>query len=326
MIATSRIQRRYDHRLQAMVRSAGSIEIALEHGIPRSTARGWLRVHDSPSVVSTDVIGQDTACLQMEVLALRRKVKRLTVLLRLMLVVFKLSQFSFAKTRVHEAKNKRRLLSAIDQCRKHMPLRMVTRIIGLSRSRYHEWKQENPCGLDDRSSCPKKSVHQITPTEIRVIRDMVTSDQYRHVPTAILARLAERLGKVFVSASTRYRLIRIYKWRRPRLRIYPAKPKIGIRASRSNEVWHVDMTQIRLLDGSRVYIHAIIDNFSRRVLAWKVSDTFNPAVTASLLRKGLEGSTTSIPTLMVDGGVENYNTSVTHAVGIISVLQFRIRS
>lgn len=292
MIATSRIQRRYDHRLQAMVRSAGSIEIALENGIPRSTARGWLRDHDSPSVVSTDVIGQDTACLQMEVLALRRKVKRLTVLLRLMLVVFKLSQFSFAKTRVHEAKNKRRLLSAIDQCPEHMPLRMVTRIIGLSRSRYHEWKQENPCGLDDRSSCPKKSIHQITPTEIRVIRDMVTSDQYRHVPTAILARLAERLGKVFVSASTWYRLIR------PRLRIYPAKPKIGIRASRSNEVWHVDMTQIRLLDGSRVYIHAIIDNFSRRVLAWKVSDTFNPAVTASLLRKGLEGSTTSIPTLM----------------------------
>jgi hypothetical protein len=90
MIATSRIQRRYDHRLQAMIKSAGSIEIALEHGIPRSTARGWLRDHDSPSVVSTDVVDQDTASLQLEVLALRRKVKRLTALLRLMFVVFKL--------------------------------------------------------------------------------------------------------------------------------------------------------------------------------------------------------------------------------------------
>ena len=314
MIATFRIQRRYDHRLQAIIKSSGSIEIALEHGIPRSTARGWLRGHVSPPVVSTDVVDQDTASLQLEVLALRRKVKRLTALLRLMFVVFKLSQFSFAKIRVQEAKDKQRLLAAIDRCREHLPLQTITRLIGLSRSRYHEWRQEYLCGLDNRSSCPRKSAHQITPKEIGVIRDMVTSEEYRHVPTAVLARLAERLGKVFVSASTWYRLIRIHKWRRPRLRVYPAKPKIGIRASKQNEVWHVDMTQIRLIDGSRAYIHAIIDNFSRRVLAWSVSDTFDPGITSSMLRKALDGTNSSTPTLMVDGGVENYNKSVDEIV------------
>jgi hypothetical protein len=50
MIASTRIQRRYDHRLQAMVKSSGSIDIALEQGIPRSTARGWLRNYRSPFV------------------------------------------------------------------------------------------------------------------------------------------------------------------------------------------------------------------------------------------------------------------------------------
>ncbi len=314
MIATSRIQRRYDHRLQAIVKRAGSIHIALEHAIPRSTARGWLKNHDSPSVVSTELVDHDTAILQLEVLALRRKAKRMTALLRLMFVVFKLSQFSFAKTRVQGAKDKRRLLAAIERCREHLPLQTVTRVTGLTRSRYHEWKQERLCGLDDRSSCPKKYVHQITSTEIGVIRDMVTSDEYRHVPTVVLARLAERLGKVYASASSWYRLIRIHKWRRPRSRIYPAKSKIGIRASKPNEVWHVDMTQIRLIDGSRAYIHAIIDNFSRRVLAWNVSDTFNPVVTSSLLRKAIEGSTSVTPTLVVDGGIENYNTSVDEIV------------
>jgi hypothetical protein len=38
-------------------------------------------------------------------------------------------------------------------------IRTVTRSIGLSRSRYYDWKHENPFGLDDRSSCPKKSHH-----------------------------------------------------------------------------------------------------------------------------------------------------------------------
>jgi len=30
----------------------------------------------------------------------------------------------------------------------------------------------------------------------------------------------------------------------------------------------VDTTIIRLLDGSKACLHAVIDNFSRRVLAW----------------------------------------------------------
>jgi transposase InsO family protein len=32
-------------------------------------------------------------------------------------------------------------------------------------------------------------------------------------------------------------------------------------------MWHVDTTVIRLLDGTRASLHAVIDNFSRRILA-----------------------------------------------------------
>ena len=38
-------------------------------------------------------------------------------------------------------------------------------------------------------------------------------------------------------------------------------------------MWHIDTTVIRLLDGTRAYLHAVIDNFSRRILAWRVADT-----------------------------------------------------
>jgi hypothetical protein len=37
MIATSRIKRKFDHRLQAIVKSAGSIEVDIENGIPRDS-------------------------------------------------------------------------------------------------------------------------------------------------------------------------------------------------------------------------------------------------------------------------------------------------
>ena len=109
--------------------------------------------------------------------------------------------------------------------------------------------------------------------------------------------------------------MRKHNWRRPRKRVHPAKPKIGIRASRANETWHVDATLIRLLDGSKVYLHAVIDNFSRRILAWKASDQFDPSITAELLNQAASGNEEAEPPqLMVDGGVENYNASVDAAI------------
>jgi hypothetical protein len=43
MPTTSRPQQRYDHRLRDLVRRTGDLTIATDLGVPRSTARGWLR-------------------------------------------------------------------------------------------------------------------------------------------------------------------------------------------------------------------------------------------------------------------------------------------
>src|SRR5262249_48880303 len=80
------------------------------------------------------------------------------------------------------------------------------------------------CALDDQWSCPHTSPHRLTPAEIGTIKDIVTAVEYRHVPTGTLAVLAHRLGKVSASASTWYDLVRKFGWRRPRLRVHPAKP------------------------------------------------------------------------------------------------------
>jgi transposase InsO family protein len=127
-----------------------------------------------------------------------------------------------------------------------------------------------------------------------------------------LARLAQRLGKIFASASTWYRLVRQHQWRRPRQRVHPAAPKVGIRASRPNEIWHVDTTMLRLLDGSRAYLHAVIDNFSRRILAWRVADTFAPVNSVAVLLEASRGATcsASTPVVLADAGVENVNAQV----------------
>jgi len=100
-------------------------------------------------------------------------------------------------------------------------------------------------------------------TVLALLHDAKGAGQHRHMSIRALALHAQRIGRVFVSAGTWHRLIRARGWRRPRLRIHPASPKQGVRASKPNEYWHVDVTIIRLINGTRLYLHAVIDNFSR---------------------------------------------------------------
>ena len=141
---------------------------------------------------------------------------------------------------------------------------------------------------------------------------MVTAPEYRHVPTGTLAVLAQRLGKVWASPSTWYHFVRKFGWRRPRLRVHPTKPKVGLRTTRADEMWHIDTTVIRLLDGTRAYVHAVIDNFSRRILAWRVADTFAPVNSVAVLVDAGRGAMPSetTPVVLADAGVENVNAQV----------------
>ena len=201
-MTTARPQQCYDHRLRELVHRTGDLTIATDLGVPPSTARGWLGT--APTVVvSLEVADLTELELRQEVLTLRRRVQKLAALLRLALVLLRVSGFTLSGERLLDGSDKLRILRAIDQARAGIPLRALLRLLRLSPSRFHAWRRRRiACALDDQSSCPRTSPHRLTPSEVRVIEDMVTSPEYRHVPTGTLAVLAQRLGTVWASAST----------------------------------------------------------------------------------------------------------------------------
>lgn len=315
-MATTRTRHTYDHRFQQLVRETGDVRLAIERGVPRSTARDWSR-SSRADIITLDLVERSTLALEREVALLRKRNAKLIAVLRLLVVLTRLLGITLAKRRVPDSSGKQRLLRAVERSRSSLPLRVALRILGLSSSRYHSWRQDEVCALNDVSSCPRSHPHQITTEELQVVKEMATSEDYRHVPTGNLALLAQRLGKVFASPATWYRVVRRHRLRRPRRRVHPAKPKVGIRASASNEIWHIDTTVVRLLDGTRAYLHAVIDNFSRRLLAWRVSERFDPANTVAILieaARSLAPADTP-PTLLSDAGVENVNTQIDDLIG-----------
>jgi transposase InsO family protein len=312
MTTRSRPQPRYDHRLRDLVQRTGDLTMATDLGVPRSTARGW-RGAAPTVVVSLEGADLTEPELRQEILKLRRRVEKLAALLRLALALLHTSGFRLSGERLPDGQAKLRILRAVDRAREWIPLRAVLQFMRLSPSRFRAWRRrQHACALNDRASCPRMSPHRLTPSEVQAIGDLVTSPEYRHVPTGTLAVLAQRLGTVSASPSTWYRLVRTYGWRRPRLRVHPAKPKVGLRTTGADEMWHIDTTVIRLLDGTRAYLHAVIDNFSRRILAWRVADTFAPVHTVVVLLEASRGATRSArgPVVLADAGIENVNAQV----------------
>ncbi len=283
-----------------------------EFGVPRSTAAGWLRGNYAP-VVGADVLDMDKTKLQAEVLKLRQRIRRLAAIVRLLLALVRALDLRLDRTRLPEGAAKARLLRAIDYAQAMLSLQGALRVLRLSPSRYRRWRRaEQTCGLDDQVSCPRSTPTRLTADELLVIKEMVQSADYRHVPTGRLAILAQRLGRVFAAPATWYRLVRARSWRRPRMRVHPAKPKDGVRASKPDELWHVDTTVIRLLDGTKIYLHAVIDNFSRKILAWRATNSFQVASTVAILHDAVLGAIErdACPTLVADSGVENLNAGV----------------
>ena len=93
MADTTRIQRKYDHRLRQLIQNTGDLDLAVRYGVPRSTARGWLK-QSRANVVSIDVLNMDAASLQQEVLRLRRRTAQLLSMVRLVVAALSSAEFS----------------------------------------------------------------------------------------------------------------------------------------------------------------------------------------------------------------------------------------
>jgi transposase InsO family protein len=305
-----RARQTYDHRLRDAIAATGNAELFRDVSIPASTRRTWARGEVRPVVAAADVELEVYELLeQVDQLRQRARVQAATIGLLVRLLSQRGGKLDGA--RLAEGHRKSAVVRAIASATGPLSLGTALQIVGISPARYHAWqRKEEGCGLDDQSSCPKSFPSQLTRDEVATMREFVESDAYRHIAVQNLALYAQRLGTLFAAASTWYKMLRERGWRRPRRRVHPAKPKEGLRAGRPNEYWQIDTTVIRLTTGIRIYLQAVIDNFSRRILAWRLSDTLSSATTRELLIEasvGLDDAAPNTSVLVVtDGGSENF--------------------
>jgi putative transposase len=309
---TPRARRIYDYRIRETICETGDRDRFPELGIPRSTVRSWIH-RGVPDVVTGDFVACDRSDLMIEIRELQRRMALLRAVVGLLTAMLRVSKVRFDFERLPDGNDKRALLRAIERSGKAMPLLAALRITRLSPSRYHSWcRAEVGCDLDDQSSCPRMVPTRLTSNEVGAMQEMVESSDHRQMSLRALALHAQRIGKVFASPSTWYVLARKAGWRRARNRVYSPKPKVGIRASAPNELLHLDVTIIKLLDGTRTYLHAVIDNYSRRILSWALEDRLGSGATCQILSEAASqisagsGEPTVVPTREAKTSIEKW--------------------
>jgi hypothetical protein len=156
MTTTGRRQQRYDHRLRDLVQRTWDMIFATDLGVPRSTARGWLG--KAPEVViSLDVTDLRASELQQELLELRRRVKKLTALLRLVLALLRSSGFTLTRVCPPSARSTNGGGVSVTRYRK-------CRLANARRSRTSGTSQTRPLVVGQRIELIPRAAMDIRPT------------------------------------------------------------------------------------------------------------------------------------------------------------------
>jgi putative transposase len=167
------------------------------------------------------------------------------------------------------------LVGAIEEVREgyEVSLGYCCKVLQIELRRYGRWirlYRETGCYGGGRPG-PCNGPHALLPEEREKILEMARREEYGDLSHRQLAILASEKGVVEASASTFYREMKeaaLMGKRQKRLRQPQVKPEVKV--DRPNQVWSWDLTYIPL-GPFFVYLFAIIDVYSRKIVGWHLS-------------------------------------------------------
>lgn len=152
-------------------------------------------------------------------------------------------------------------------------VRRTLREIGLSPSTFYPWYKkfwkEGMGGLTPKHKTPKQFWNKIPETE----KDRVVEVALQYPEKScreVAFHLTDRLG-YFISESSVYRILKARNLvSSPAFTLISAKEKFQDPTTRINELWQTDFTYFHIVHWGWYYLSTVMDDFSRKILAWKL--------------------------------------------------------
>lgn len=95
--------------------------------------------------------------------------------------------------------------------------------------------------------------------------------------------------------------------------------KGSVKATRPNQIWHIDVTEFITADNVKFYVHTVLDNFSRKIIAYTVSRDKTARTRLISLKEAIFSQFKKLLSnqdldIIADGGAENDNFRVRNLI------------
>jgi putative transposase len=157
-----------------------------------------------------------------------------------------------------------------------LSVRQTLKEIGLARSTFYSWYQRylegGPEALQDRKPRPRRVWNRI-PDRVReqVIETALIHTQLS--PRELACRMTDRESE-FLSESSVYRILKAADLiESPAYILMQAGDRFEHPTQRRNELWQTDFTYLPVVGWGWYYLSTVLDDYSRKILAWKLGPT-----------------------------------------------------
>lgn len=232
---------------------------------------------------------------------------------RLALSLKPLVQVALSK-KIQSREVKAAIVFAVKDNEQFIPPHKALRYLEIPSSTFHEWNNDlkHLCSKSPTTKCVRRRPRQVSGKELRKMKRMLMAKRYQYWPISSICYYASRAGILHLSMNTWYKYARVLGIKRKAIR--PVRKTLGIQADCSNQIWHMDVTYFATNDGKNYYIYEVVDNFSRYILAWTISERLSMHHTREVLDAAVKVSNEWHDhmniSLVVDGGSENFNKEV----------------
>ena len=208
-------------------------------------------------------------------------------------------------------KNRHAVVDVIQEVNDVIDIDDAIKVFNISRPTFQNWFQEVKFKCSDSffKICCKYNPNQLTKHEVGIIKKMLTEERFKYWPVNSIAFFALRNKLLSACVGTWYKYRILLGIARALPKKKNKKHKKGIRAEKPNQIWHADITQFKTVDGKIKYIYFVIDNFSRKILSFRIHNSVCKFVRKDTIVEAynnVKNKNQKIK-LILDGGPENNN-------------------
>lgn len=150
--------------------------------------------------------------------------------------------------------------------------------LNVPRSTFYRWYQQyqadGETGLVDQRPNPRQIWNRIPADVKQQVVDLAL--QYPDRSPRQIAWLFTDVKGYFISESSTYRILKGYDLvESPAFTVVSAADEFKHPTKHIHELWQTDFTYFKILNWGWYYLSTVLDDFSRYILAWKLTPTMN---------------------------------------------------